>query len=77
MAAIVLLTVASTIATLDNVSQHHVLFFVTNSFQPIALSVFALALAIAFETNRGDEIEVDEPELEGDFGPPLPAWRET
>jgi hypothetical protein len=77
LAAIVLLTVASTIATLDNVSQHHVLFFVTNSFQPIALSVFALALAIAFESNRGEEIEVDDPDLEGDFGPPLPAWRET
>jgi hypothetical protein len=75
--AIVLLTLGSTTALLDDVGQHRFFFFLTNSFQPIVLSIFALALAIAFESNRGEEIEVDDPDLEGDFGPPLPAWRET
>jgi hypothetical protein len=74
---IVLLTVVSTIATMDEVREHRLVFFLTNVLQPIALSIVALALAIAFESNRGEEIEVDDPDLEGDFGPPLPAWRES
>ncbi|MGE3982994.1 MAG: hypothetical protein AB7G38_02385, partial [Dehalococcoidia bacterium] len=47
-----LATLGSTTAMLDSVTEHRVFFFLTSAFHPIAMSIFALALSVAFESNR-------------------------
>ena len=76
VAAIVALAgLGASMAMLNLISENQVLFFVSSLVYPVGLALFAVALAIAFESNRGEERAIVEPEEEGDFGPPLEAWR--
>jgi hypothetical protein len=74
---IAILTIGASVQFMRIITENQVLFFLVNSLPPLALSIFALALAMAFECNRSDQVDSVEPDEEGDFGPPLPAWRET
>ena len=74
---IIFASIGSSVSILSLVTENRLFIFVINCFQPIALSIFALALSVAFASNRSDEVEADDPDAEGDFGPPLTAWRDT